>query len=168
MHGHGLLGSLDGTSKSISKIKPALPSIWGSNSEINGEGLEDFGFVRKGGIHSSWSPADVVQLEAAVRSYASGTAVLPGLATPVLYWLSHHIFDRRFSQASVLAQLRRRLRLEPSSRHMVEVQSNAPPLLGDSAKEQVDALASDSDSDDEVVLNRPVPRYLDFPGGANL
>jgi hypothetical protein len=70
----------------------------------------------------------------------------------VLYWLSHHVFERRFSQASVLAQLRTRFRVEPSSRHMLEVQSNAPMLVGESANEQVDASSRDYDSDDEVVL----------------
>jgi hypothetical protein len=59
---HGLLEALDGTTKSLSKIEPALPTIWGANSVINGQALEDFGFVRKRAILSSWSPADVTQL----------------------------------------------------------------------------------------------------------
>jgi hypothetical protein len=75
---------------------------------------------------------------------------MPGRATRVLYCPSRHRVDRRFSQASVLAQLRPRLRDEPSSRHMLDVQSNAPMLSGESVNEQVDASPRDSDSDDEV------------------
>jgi hypothetical protein len=93
---------------------------------------------------------------------------MPGRATPVLYWLSHHIFDRRFSEASVLAQLRTRLRVEPICRHMLAVQSNAPMLSGDSRNEQVDGSSSDPDSDDEVVLNRPEPVCLEIPASATL
>jgi hypothetical protein len=121
-------------------------------SVVRGEDLLAWGFKQKRSLQSSWSADDKQTLREGVVDYAAGRSLPPGRFTPIAYYLSHYVMERRFSIRDCKRMLRQLTREERSGVNVVNGNMQVPAVGGLEALNDTSESSSESDSDDEVVL----------------
>jgi hypothetical protein len=82
----------------------------------------------------------------------AGWSLPPGRFTPVAYYLSHYVMERRFSIRDCKRMLRQLIREERSGVNMVNSNMQVPAGGGLEALDDTSESSSVSDSDDEVTF----------------
>ena len=130
-----------------------VASPWQAQAEQNALWLQERGFHPRHLVEPAWTKEEEQMLSDAVEALAAGTLQKPTDDMRTAHFLSHHVMDCRHSQSSCmrkLYELRRRLGPSPLLAAVASVLDN----LNDDIESDEDA--GSGDSDDELVLPRPL------------
>ena len=142
------LEGYDATLSTLGLPLNSVPSPWQATVEQDATWLQERNFRPRRVAEPPWTPAQELQLKAAMQGLASGALLKPTEGMRTGYWLSHHVMDRKHSQRSCcrkVHELRRELGTAAAWAGVVDDDDEA---AADSDSEE--------DSDDEKTLPRPL------------
>lgn len=112
--------------------------------------LRGHGFRGKHTLQASWSDNDKAKFRQGILDWESGKLPTPSENTDLLYFLSHHVMERRFSAKACRKMLRSQLR---ELRKRGELNQLIEPV---ESEEDPEYESDEGDtSEDEVVLPTP-------------
>ena len=147
--------SLGAACRAVQQDKDALPSLpWAlpHSEAYDAAWLDQHGFHVKKRVERTWTETDVEKLEEGLVRLPRGDDLAPSERTNPLYYLSHHVMEKRFSAQACARQI-----MSMHGRSHGDDAFQLPEGMADEVVAQAATLgvADDSDTDeseDEAIL----------------
>jgi hypothetical protein len=113
--------------------------------------LEEHDFHAKKHVEHTWTSDDIGKLKTGMRRLQTGEDLPPSECTDPLYYLSHHVMEKKFSSAAVARQVQSMYHKS----HSTDTMQVPEELVNDAAADAVDLgfnVGEESDSEDEAIL----------------